>query len=215
MVRSLSYSQARTERKDGILERQKAYFQKRANKIEESFKNFFGIDDRTTAEKVADSEKKLEKYESKLDSLNNIYQGNSIKKRGYRRAIKRTQTELAKDKFLLSQEDRRSTKIMDGIKEILAEDNDRRKTLGKISVLFDDNPPIQKDYKPGFIPSAKKEENLEKNLKGSEYKLLKIKDILAKGGDERTMFQQIEKVWYGDNSITEPRYIPYSLSKMF
>ena len=104
---------------------------------------------------------------------------------------------------------------MDGIKEILAEDNNRRTTLGKISVLFDDNPPINDDFKPGFIPSKKKEENLQQNLLGSEYKLLKIQDILDKGGDERTMFEQIEKVWYGENSITAPYGIPYSISKLF
>lgn len=215
MTLNLSLNTGMVEAGEGKLDKSKAHLKETANKINQQFKSIFGLDDRSTAEKVADSEKKLEKYESKLDSLDNLYQGDSMKKKSYRRAIKITKTRLAKDKFLLGREDKRSEKIMDGIKEILAEDNDRRKTLGKISVLFDDNPPIQKDYKPGFIPSAKKEENLEKNLKGSEYKLLKIKDILAKGGDERTMFQQIEKVWYGDNSITEPRYIPYSLSKMF
>lgn len=205
----------RTESRESTLDKRKAHLSEAAKKINHRFKTLFGLDDRSTAQKVKDGEKKLEKYESKLDSLNNERQGDNLKKRGYRRAIRITQRQLAKDKFLLGQKDRRSSKIMDGIKEILAEDNNRRTTLGKISVLFDDNPPISDDFKPGFIPSKKKEENLQQNLLGSEYKLLKIQDILDKGGDERTMFEQIEKVWYGENSITAPYGIPYSISKLF
>lgn len=192
-------------------EKRKTPFQAMARSLNSTVDNLFGSDDRTTTEKIADSKKEIERLENKLEYLNNGKKNSFIRRVNVKRKLHSEKKELAKNNVLKSKEDFRSELILDGIKEILAENNDRRKTLGKISVLFDNNPPIDKDtYKPGFISSSRKEKNLEKNLQGSEYKLLKIQEILSSGVDEKTAFDKIEKIWYGDNSITTSRFYPFS-----